>query len=62
MATCLQMARGVHSVDGPVGATEGEVIAVGTREVGVAVDFGAYVDRILVLLLYTTLIFSPLTL
>ena len=62
MATCLQMARGVHSVDGAVGATEGEVIAVGTREVGVAVDFGAYVDRILVLLLYTTLIFSPLTL
>ena len=62
MATCLQMARGVHSVDGAVAATEGEAIAVGTLEVGVAVDVGAYVDKILVLLLYATMIFSPLTL
>ena len=51
-----------YGADGAVAATEGEAIAVGTREVGVAVDFGAYVDRILVLLLYTTVIFSPLTL
>ena len=55
MATCLQMARGVHSVDGAVAATEGEDVAVGAREVRVAVDFGTYVDKILVLLLYTTL-------
>ena len=51
-----------YGVNGAVAATEGEAIAVGTLEVGVAVDFGTYVDKILVLLLYTTLIFSPLTL
>ena len=56
------MARGVHRVDGPVAAAEGEDVAVGALKVGIAVDFGTYVDKILVLLLYTTLIFSPLTL